>query len=265
MAVYNNLNTLGELKSAGNKQYHPSFTLLPGTIILLVREARDGYTRAYFGEVTAVRKPNSWSIDMNFEYFFEVETSVPWRDDSLYKKYYPVKKAGSFAWNKDITVYVIDTSTATGTNNTQNTANPNVGHSTGQHRSRRSQSNYQSTSSNQQQSYSRPTYAPPPPPIDPIKAAMNAEKRKAYAQQRFTMQSARSTKDEHFILLGINTDITLEEFTKVKKKVMLTWHPDRMHSSTLPAADFMLYSKKYTDAISYVDHFLKTRQLRLTQ
>lgn len=99
--------------------------------------------------------------------------------------------------------------------------------------------------------------------ISSAKQDAQAEQRKAYAKARFQFRNAKVAQHDAFSLLGVTPNLPIAEFMKVKKKVMLKWHPDRVLASGLAEDIFISESKKYTDAISFVESFLKNRYARL--
>ena len=84
-----------------------------------------------------------------------------------------------------------------------------------------------------------------------------ADKRKQYAKNRKLLMFARTEQSESFTLLGLTIKSTLEDLNKVKRKMMAVWHPDRRVLSDLSDEDFDRESKRTTDALSYVDSYLK--------
>ena len=90
-----------------------------------------------------------------------------------------------------------------------------------------------------------------------------AEERKAYAKARRALQQAREVENNSFTILGLTEDVTEKEFKQVRKKIMLQWHPDRVGSSNLSKEDFERESKKFTDALSWVENYLSNKSKRL--
>lgn len=90
-----------------------------------------------------------------------------------------------------------------------------------------------------------------------------AEERKAYAKARKALQQARTVEETSFSILGISENISEKDFSILKKKVMLKWHPDRIHASSLSKEEFEKESKKYTDALSWVSNYLSNKSKRL--
>ena len=90
-----------------------------------------------------------------------------------------------------------------------------------------------------------------------------ADFRKAYSKSRFFLKEARVDEDVNFTLLGASKDMTLEDFFKLRKKLMLRYHPDRVHASGLSQENFERESRKFLDAMSYVENFLTSKYNRL--
>lgn len=90
-----------------------------------------------------------------------------------------------------------------------------------------------------------------------------AEERRAYAKARRSLQQAREVEVNSFTILGINENVTEQEFKAIRKKFMLKWHPDRVHSSGMSQEEFERESKKYTDALSWVQTYLSNKSKRL--
>lgn len=91
-----------------------------------------------------------------------------------------------------------------------------------------------------------------------------AEERKAYAQARKALQQARAEDVTHFSLLGLTPDSSMDDLKKARKRIMIKWHPDREAASGLGHDSFMIESKKFTDALAYVENYIKVKQSRIS-
>ena len=89
-----------------------------------------------------------------------------------------------------------------------------------------------------------------------------AEERKAYAKARRALQQAREVEADCFAILGVSKDITEQEFKAVKRKIWKVWHPDKAGYSSLPKDDFLRESKKFTDALAWVQQYLTNKASR---
>lgn len=93
--------------------------------------------------------------------------------------------------------------------------------------------------------------------IKKVDHAGQAQRRKAYAHQRRMLYYARKAQSDSFSVLGITPKVSGDEFKAIKRKMMMQYHPDRKVQSTLSEAEFDKKSKQVTDAIAYVENYLK--------
>jgi len=95
-----------------------------------------------------------------------------------------------------------------------------------------------------------------------------AEERIAYAKARKALSQQRQVSNDAFTLLGITPNITKAEFKLVKRNIMLKWHPDRageFGANGLDREGFLIRSKQYTDALSWVSDYLNAQSQRITK
>ena len=88
-------------------------------------------------------------------------------------------------------------------------------------------------------------------------AQSQADRRRQYAKQRKLLSFARTEQSDAFTILGLTVNSSMEDLHLVKRKMMFAWHPDMHMNSGLSLKDFNKKSKEITDALSYVDSYLR--------
>lgn len=89
------------------------------------------------------------------------------------------------------------------------------------------------------------------------------EQRKAYVSQRNLLVTARNTLHDSFSLLGMDSEISEEEFKQRSRRLLLDWHPDKAAVFVLERkgsqATFERQSKLVTDALAEVRSYIEGR------
>lgn len=89
------------------------------------------------------------------------------------------------------------------------------------------------------------------------------QQRAKYASARSNMLKARAVAKDSFTILGIDRNISQAQFKVIKRKMMLKFHPDKVASHKDTREQFLIKSKEFTDALSFVEAFIKNRDNRL--
>lgn len=99
---------------------------------------------------------------------------------------------------------------------------------------------------------------------DEASAAAQARRqaRKAYVGARIMLQQGRDQLSETLQLLGLDSGVTLEEFKKVRREVMIKWHPDRERmfiTNGGMVSTFKAESEKFITALAFIENFIVKR------